>query len=69
MERGRSRLVTSCNYPIRGEIEVRTASEAVVQGRRMIVELLWARCPDAAVFQELGARYGIEKPRFEPARR
>lgn len=63
---GRSRLVTSCNYPIREEIEVLTASDRVVRGRKMIVELLWARCPEAAVFQELGARYGIEKPRFEP---
>jgi len=62
---GRSRLVTSCNYPIRQEIEVLTASERVTRGRRMIVELLWARCPDAEVFQQLGARYGIEKPRFE----
>jgi heterodisulfide reductase subunit A len=66
VERGRSRLVTSCNYPIRSEIEVRTASEQVVRGRRMIVELLWARCPEAEVFKALGAQYGIEKPRFEP---
>jgi heterodisulfide reductase subunit A2 len=66
IERGRSRLVTSCNYPLRGEVEVQTASEAVLRGRKMIVELLWARCPDAAFFQQLGAQYGIEKPRFEP---
>jgi heterodisulfide reductase subunit A len=65
VERGRSRLVTSCNYPIRGEIEIRTASEPVVRGRRMIVELLWARCPEAEVFKALGARYGIKEPRFE----
>jgi heterodisulfide reductase subunit A len=65
IERGRSRLVTSCNYPIRSEIEVRTSSERVEQGRRMIVELLWARCPEAEVFKALGARYGIKKPRFE----
>jgi len=62
---GWSQLVTSCNYPIRGEIEVLTASDKVVSGRRMIVELLWARCPEARIFQELAARYGIEKPRFE----
>ena len=66
MRNGRSRLVTSCNYPIREEIEVLTASDRVVRGRKMIVELLWARCPEAAVFQELGAQYGIEEPRFEP---
>jgi heterodisulfide reductase subunit A len=65
LERGRSRLVTSCNYPIRDEIEIRTASAPVLRGRRMLVELLWARCPDAALFRELGARYGISKPRFE----
>jgi heterodisulfide reductase subunit A len=65
VQRGRSRLVTSCNYPIRNEIEVLTASEKVVRGRRMIVELLWARCPEAEVFKALGARYGITKPRFE----
>ncbi len=62
---GWSRLVTSCNYPIRQEIEVLTASDTVVSGRSMIVELLWARCPDAEVFQQLAAQYGIEKPAFE----
>jgi len=62
---GRLRLVTSCNYPIRDEIEVLTASDKVVRGRKMIVELLWARCPEAAILKELGAEYGIEKPRFE----
>jgi heterodisulfide reductase subunit A len=66
VERGRSRLVTSCNYPIRNEIKVSTASERVVRGRKMIVELLWARCPEAEVFKALGAQYGIKKPRFEP---
>jgi len=65
MDRGRSRLVTSCNYPIRGEIEILTSSERVVRGRRMIVELLWARCPEAEVFRTLAAQYGIKAPRFE----
>jgi heterodisulfide reductase subunit A len=63
---GWSRLVTSCNYPIRDEIEILTASEKVVRGRKMIIELLWSRCPGATVFQDLGARYGIAQPRFEP---
>ena len=61
---GRSRMVTSCNYPIRTEIEVLTASPKILRGRKMIVELLWARCPEAEVFKSLGAQYGIEKPRF-----
>jgi len=63
---GRSRLATACNYPIRDEIEVLTASDKVIRGRKMIVELLWARCPEAKVFRELAAQMSIEKPRFEP---
>jgi heterodisulfide reductase subunit A len=66
IQNGWSRLVTSCNYPVRSEIEVLTASETVVRGRKMIVELLWARCPEAKLFQELAAEYGIPEPRFEP---
>ena len=42
---GWSRLVTACNYPIRQEIEVLTASETVIRGRRMIVELLAGPLP------------------------
>ena len=58
--------MTACNYPIRGEIEVLTASEKVVRGRKMIIELLWSRCPEARIFQDLAAEYGIKAPRFEP---
>jgi len=64
VHRGRSRLVTACNYPIRDEIEVFTASEKVLKGRRMIVELLLARCPEVPLLQRLAAELGIEKPRF-----
>jgi heterodisulfide reductase subunit A len=64
VQRGRSRLVTSCNYPIREEIEVLTTSEKVLKGRRMIVELLLARCPEVPLLQRLAAELGIEKPRF-----
>ena len=42
---GRSRLVTACNYPIRWEAEVLTASETVLTGRKLLAELMLARCP------------------------
>ena len=35
IDRDWSRLVTACNFPIRREIEVLTASERVVRGRKM----------------------------------
>ncbi len=60
----RSRFVTSCNYPIWEGMEVRTDSESVHQGRKLIVELLMARCPDAPIIKELGKKYGLSDTRF-----
>jgi heterodisulfide reductase subunit A len=62
---GRSRLVTSCNYPIRWEMEVHTASEKVLKGRAMLAELMLARCPNAPEIQELAAGFGVTEARFE----
>ena len=61
----RSRFVTACNYPIWEGMEINTDSEAVHQGRKLIVELLLARCPSVPLLQKLAKSYGIEKPRFK----
>lgn len=61
----RTRFVTACNYPIWEGMEVNTDSEAVYEGRKLIVELLLARCPDVPVIKELAEKYGIETPRFK----
>ena len=60
----RSRFVTSCNYPIWEGMEVTTNSELVIAGRKLIVEMLLARCPDVPAIQKLAKSYGIEEPRF-----
>ncbi|MBN2420234.1 MAG: (2Fe-2S)-binding protein, partial [Deltaproteobacteria bacterium] len=62
----KTRFVTACNYPIWEGMEVNTESEAVHEGRKLIVELLLARCPDVPVIKELAEKYGIESPRFKP---
>ena len=61
----RTRFVTACNYPIWEGMEVNTDTEGVHQGRRLIVELLLARCPDVPVIKELAAQYDIKEPRFK----
>ncbi|MFZ0135375.1 MAG: FAD-dependent oxidoreductase [Desulfobacterales bacterium] len=61
----RSRYVTACNYPIWEGMEVRTDSDGVHQGRKLIVELLMARCPEVPLLQKLAKKYGIDKPRFK----
>ena len=44
----RTRFVTSCNYPIWEGMEVKTDTETVHEGRKLIVEMLLARCPEVA---------------------
>ncbi len=61
----RTRFVTACNYPIWEGMEVKTDTEAVHQGRKLIVEMLLARCPEVPIMQELASQYGIDAPRFE----
>lgn len=61
----RTRFVTACNYPIWEGMEVKTDTEAVIQGRKLIVELLWSRCPEVPVLKKLAEEYGLEKPRFK----
>ena len=62
---GRTRLVSSCTYPVEQGIEVRTNSEEVIEARKMNVELLLAKCPNVEVIQNLAKDFGIEKPRFK----
>ena len=61
----RTRLTTSCNYPVLEGIQVRTDTERVVRARKMVIELLVARCPDVPVIRDLAARYGVEETRFK----
>ena len=60
----RTRYVTACNYPIWEGMEVHTDTEGVHQGRKLIVELLLARCPEVPLLQKMAAKYGIKELRF-----
>ena len=65
----RTRLVTSCLYPVEEGLQVQTQTEKVLLTRKMVVELLLARCPDSEEIQELAAKMGVEKARFQAGRR
>jgi len=60
----RSKLVTACTYPVEDGITVKTKSERVLKARRVIMELLLARCPNSDEIKELAARMGVVKSRF-----
>jgi len=64
-ERGRTRLVVSCLYPVEKDLVVRTRSEKIDRIRKMILELLMAHAPDSFELQELAQEYGADRDRFE----
>jgi bidirectional [NiFe] hydrogenase diaphorase subunit len=60
----RTRLTTSCNYPLLEGINVQTNTDKVIRARKMVIELLLARCPDVPVIKDLAEKYSVGKPRF-----
>jgi bidirectional [NiFe] hydrogenase diaphorase subunit len=55
----RSRLVTSCVYPVEDGLIVKTESEPVIKIRKMLLELMWARAPGVQLLRNYGTRYEI----------
>lgn len=62
----RTKLVTSCTYPVEEGLVVRTATERVVRARKVILELLISECPTSKVLQDLAAKLGLNRVRFKP---
>ena len=58
-ENGRTRVMPSCTYPAREGLVVRTDTERIQKHRRMVAELLLARCPDVPQIQELATKLGV----------
>ena len=62
----RTRLVTSCLYPVEEGLQVQTQTNKVLSTRKMVLELLLARVPDSEVIRDLATKFGVEKARFKP---
>jgi coenzyme F420 hydrogenase subunit beta len=60
----KSKLVSSCTYPVEEGLIVRTASERVLKARRMIIELLLASCPQSKTIQDIAAAHNVSQQRF-----
>jgi heterodisulfide reductase subunit A len=63
MSRG-SRIEASCVYPAQDGLVVSTNTERVRRTRKVMVELLLARCPEARAVKELALDLGIDETRF-----
>jgi len=60
----RSRLVTSCVYPVEDGLIVKTESEPVVRVRKMLLEMMWSRSPGVQAIRDYGIKYGIDINKF-----
>lgn len=59
VERGRSSLVISCMYPIKGPVEIFTRTEKVRRARAFVIGLLLTRSPRSPVLLDLAAAYDV----------
>ncbi len=62
--KGRERLVTSCIYLAEEGLTVKTDTERIRNIRKMLLELLMARCPESDVIKEMAQKVGVAKTRF-----
>lgn len=65
-EGNNAKLVSSCTYPALDGLTIRTHSRRVINARKMVIELMLARCPSSKIIQDLASKYGVQKVRFKP---
>lgn len=64
-QRGKTKYQTSCTLPVAEGMEIKTHSERVLKIRRILVELMLARCPESDVIRDLARRIGVGQCRFD----
>jgi len=64
-QRGASRLIVSCVYPVEADLVVTTRTEKVDRIRRTLLELFLAHAPDSPILGELAREYGANRDRFD----
>jgi bidirectional [NiFe] hydrogenase diaphorase subunit len=61
---GRERMVTSCIYQVEEGLAVLTNTERIQKIRKVLIELLLARCPDSDVIRSLAEAHGVNGGRL-----
>ncbi|MFH0925348.1 MAG: 2Fe-2S iron-sulfur cluster-binding protein [bacterium] len=60
-----TKLQPSCMFSIAEGLVVKTSTERVINARKIILELLLARCPEADLIKEMAFEMGIKETRFK----
>lgn len=63
---GKSSIQASCTYPALEGLIVKTNTDRVNRNRRIMAELLLARCPDSKEVKRIANELGVTKVRIEP---
>lgn len=61
---GWRKMVVSCQFPVEDGLIVLTDTDRVMGTRRVVLDLLLARCPQTPLIQRLAAEYGIERTSY-----
>ncbi len=61
---GRSTIEGSCTCPVEEGLVVKTDTAQVIEGRKLVIELLLNRCPNVKIVQQLAREYGIADSAF-----
>ena len=61
----KSKLASSCTYPVQEGLVVRTDTKRVVEARRMMIELMLSVAPSSKVIQDLASKFGVKQVRFK----
>jgi len=64
---GHTRMVASCLYPVEDGLIVHTATEKVLDVRRVVIDLLLARCPNTPLVRQMARKLGVEETSYEKA--
>ena len=62
----KSKLVSSCTYPVEKGLIVRTDTRKVIEARRMMIELMLSTAPMSKEIQDLASKFGVTQQRFPP---
>ncbi|MBM4294627.1 MAG: 4Fe-4S dicluster domain-containing protein, partial [Deltaproteobacteria bacterium] len=60
----RTILTASCTYPVTEGLQVQTDTPDVLEGRRLVIDLLLSRCPEVPALKEIAAQLGVTEPSF-----
>jgi len=65
-EGSKTKLVTSCTYPVEEGLVVHTDTKRVIKTRRMMIELMLSTAPMSKEIQDLASKFGVTQQRFKP---